>query len=95
MMNDVSARSPSPVNHYQSENPAAATGSEADYLSEVDGMQQSVITNAQRGAMTETVDYQEQEEADRDYIELEDEMEIEEALTKLTRRLESLRGQEK
>ena len=35
------------------------------------------------------------DQADDQYLELEDEMEIEEALSKLTRRLESLRDAEK
>ena len=66
-----------------------ATGSEQDYLSDNSGQAQTVITNAQRGANTETVMPGQE---DNEYIELEDEMEIEEALSKLTRRLESLKG---
>ena len=90
-------RSPSPVRRNPSDPLAdpsmypSATGSEKDYLSDSGfggaPASQSGLTNAQRGTRTETLN-----EAEESYLELEDEMEIEQALAKLNARLESLRG---
>ena len=51
-----------------------------------------MITNAQRGAITETILNQDDEQ---NYLELEDEMEIVEALSKLSQKIDLMRDREK
>ena len=50
-----------------------------------------MISNALRGVVTETVN----DDVDAEYLQLENEMEIDEALSKLTARLETLKGRDK
>ena len=78
-MQEDSMRSPSPVGSNGEHH--LATGSEQDYLSD-HGAPYSVISNVQRGAITETVD-------DNEYFDgdLEDEFALDEALAKLDARL--------
>lgn len=54
-----------------------------------------MITNAQRGATTETIHDNDDFMDGRSYLEIEDEMEIVEALNKLTQRIETMREREK